>query len=163
VPKFAGMPLALLGATVMLLTNGLMPVSAGVQVPFRAAYSGTITFTSPSTATLSAAGVATHLGAATAHGILASAPSASCDDGLSIGIHDILAAANGDQVAITVMLEACPTAPGVVQASGTYVVTGGTGRFTGASGGGDYVGVADFNTGRFSCALTGTISHPMRH
>jgi hypothetical protein len=163
VRKFIGMPLALLGATVMLLTTGLMQASAGVQVPFRAAYSGTITFTSPATAMVNAAGVATYLGLTTVDGSLAAVPSASCDDGFSIEIHDTLAAANGDQVAIIVALEACPTAPGVVQASGSYVVTGGTGRFTGAGGGGDYTGVADFNTGRFSCTLTGTISHPIRH
>jgi hypothetical protein len=40
------------------------------------------------------------------------------------------------------------------------VLTGGTGRFAGAIGGGTAEGGADFNAGRFAMDLTGTLALP---
>jgi len=47
---------------------------------------------------------------------------------------------------------------GIYHGVGTYVVTGGTGRFARATGSGVFDGTGNFNTGTIICALTGTIS-----
>ncbi len=86
-------------------------------------------------------------------------PATSCADGFLAQIQDTLTAANRDQVNLVVNLEACPVGPGIYQGSGTYVVTGGTGRFVGATGGGAFSGIGNFNTGTVTCRLEGTISY----
>ena len=74
-------------------------------------------------------------------------------------------AANGDDVLLTFVLLAIPTSPTAFSIEGVWQVTGGTGRFEGASGSGTYVGQAEFvgpadAVGTF--ALEGTISSPNR-
>ena len=54
---------------------------------------------------------------------------------------------------------ACPTGPLVFHGTGHWVVTGGTGRFSGATGQGTDAGTGDFTQGgEFTLQLTGTIS-----
>ena len=74
-----------------------------------------------------------------------------------------LIGANGDTVVIEI--EALNTnLPGGVTFSGTYTVTGGTGRFAGATGGGSMSGQAVFTSeagdGVGSFSFMGTISSP---
>jgi hypothetical protein len=142
-----------------LLATGPMPASASDFVPFNASYASIITFTGQYSATLAGNGKATHLGQTTTVGNLAVVgPATTCANGFASEIRDTLTAANGDQVTVLITMEACPAAPGIYPAAGTYVVTGGTGRFSGASGGGAFNGLGDFNSFNVTCALTGTIS-----
>jgi hypothetical protein len=150
--------LALFGAFMLSLLS-VSAAHADEQRPFKADYTSTITFTSPSTATLAGEGTATHMGHALTTGSLAQVGAAtSCADGFLAELQDTLTAANGDQVTIVINLEACPIAPGIYQGAGTYFVTGGTGRFVGATGEGVFSGIGDFNTGTVACRLEGTIS-----
>jgi hypothetical protein len=74
-----------------------------------------------------------------------------------------LIAANLDEIYITFEFLAIPVGPGQFHIAGTWIATGGTGRWNGASGGGIYEGDAAFTgdtTGIGDFAMTGTISSP---
>jgi hypothetical protein len=56
---------------------------------------------------------------------------------------------------------ACAEGPGVFHCVGTYVVTGGTGRFAGATGSGTFDGHVTFNpdgSGTFQATYAGNVS-----
>jgi hypothetical protein len=48
----------------------------------------------------------------------------------------------------------------VYQGVGTYAVTGGTGKFAGATGQGTFTGTGDFINGTSACTFDGTIFAP---
>jgi hypothetical protein len=76
---------------------------------------------------------------------------------------DTYIAANGDKVFLTVHDTLCPTStPNVFHLSGAFTVTGGTGRFEGASGSGTVQASIVFlsgTTGTFSGTTVGTIAY----
>jgi hypothetical protein len=150
--------LTLFGAFMLSLLSVSVAHAAG-EVPFKAEYTSTITFTSPSTATLAGEGNATHMGRTRTAGSLTQVGPGGCADGFLAEIQDTLTSANGDQVTIVINLEACPIGPGIYRGLGTYVVTGGTGRFVGATGEGVFSGIGDFGTGIVTCRLVGDISY----
>src|SRR4029078_6471865 len=85
---------------------------------------------------------------------------ASCIDnevGFAAEIQDTLTAANGDKDMTAINMQLCPIAPGIYHGVGTYVVTGGTGRFANATGSGVFEGTGNFKTGTIICALRGSI------
>jgi len=133
---------------------------------FTASYSGTVTPPNgPPPVVLSGTGKASRLGNSTNKGYVAvTGPATSCPDtGFAVENDEILTSVqSGDQIMITVRDESCPIAPGraVFHGSGAYVVTGGTGRFVGATGQGTFDGTGDFEQGLFSFTLNGTISAP---
>ena len=154
---------------VMLIAMGTIGIgansasAAGHQVPFQASYSGTAAFTSATTALFTGTGIASHLGYSTNvnHITVLSDPVTSCPEGFANVNRETLTAANGDKLELTGLHDVgCPTRPGVVHGTGDWTVTGGTGRFAGATGQGTFDGGANFNTGTFSFQLTGTISAP---
>ena len=153
---------------VMLIAMGTIGIgansasAAGHQVPFQASYSGTAAFTSATTALFTGTGIASHLGRSTnVNHITVTGPATSCSGGFANVNRETLTAANGDKLELTGLHDVgCPTRPGVVHGTGDWTVTGGTGRFAGATGQGTFVGGADFNKGTFSFQLTGTISAP---
>src|SRR5215471_871882 len=136
--------------------------AAGPQVPFRASFSGKAAFTSPTSAVFTGTGIATHLGLSTnENNITVLGPDSSCPGGFVNKNVEKLTAANGDTLELKGPHDVgCPTRPGVVHGTGDWTVTGGTGRFAGATGQGTFDGGADFNKGTFSFQLTGTISAP---
>jgi hypothetical protein len=143
------------------LAFSTMTANGSENLPFRLGDEGTITFTSSSTATTAGTGNATHLGRITSDGNLTIVGSASCIDnevGFSAEMQDTFTAANGDTVTTAITMQLCPIAPGIYHGVGTYVVTGGTGRFANATGSGVFDGTGNFNTGTIICALNGTIS-----
>jgi hypothetical protein len=143
------------------LALSAMTVSASENLPFGLGDEGTITFTSQSTATTAGTGNATHLGRITSDGNLTIVGEASCIDnevGFAAEMQDRFTAATGDEVTTAITMQLCPIAPGIYHGVGTYVVTGGTGRFASATGSGVFDGTGNFNTGTIICALTGTIS-----
>jgi hypothetical protein len=135
--------------------------AAAASAPFYASYAGTATWTSPTTIALAGTGTATHLGRLTNTGTvyLLNFDSACPDgpDGVASVNVETLTAADGSALHITSDDVACPTGPGVYQGTGHWTVTGGTGRFSGATGGGPFHGTADLNQGLFTSNPTGTL------
>jgi len=72
-----------------------------------------------------------------------------------------LTAADGDEIFGTYSGRSAPTEePGVVTYDDPGVITGGTGRFAGASGTADTSGRANLATGEYSGSLSGSVSRP---
>ncbi len=131
------------------------------QIPFNASYSGTAAFTSATTARFAGTGIASYLGRGTNENHITVSGPASCPGGFANINVETLTAANGDTLVLTGDHDqGCPTGPNAVHGTGDWTVTGGTGRFAGATGQGTFDGVADFGQGTFSFRLTGAISAP---
>jgi hypothetical protein len=145
-------------ATVPLML-GLRPAfAATVPLPFTATYSGSSAFTSQSTVSFLGSGTATHMGRITNVGtIVLSGPDSSCSGGIANVNTEILTDPDGDTLTISSQDVSCPIGPNQFDGTGQWTVTGGTGRFDGATGQGSAVGGSDFNTGTFTMSLTGTI------
>jgi len=62
-------------------------------------------------------------------------------------MQDTFTAANGDKVMTAITMQLCPIAPGIYHGVGTYVVTGGTGRFATPPAREVFDGTGNFNTG----------------
>jgi hypothetical protein len=153
--RFAGM----LAATIVVMALAAMPAVAQEQLPFSGTYSGTVAFTGPTSAALQGSGTASHLGKSTMVGtVQVVGPASSCSDGFAAQLMITLTAANGDQLFLVVTDESCQVAPGMFEGTGTYEITGGTGRFADATGSGTFDGRGDFTTGTFIQTFDGTIS-----
>jgi hypothetical protein len=139
-----------------------MPASAAGQVPFAGAYGGSFTWVDSSHVQLAGIGAASSLGLSTNSGSVAMLGPASCAGGFKIHDSETLASTvSADQITFTVDDEACPTStPNVYHQHGTYVVTGGTNHFAGASGTGTFDCYGDFGHLTYSFTLVGTISPP---
>ncbi len=133
--------------------------SASQNLPFRFGDEGTITFTGQSAAT-TGIGNATLMGRIRSEGDLTIVGQPSCgnETGFAAEMQDTFTAANGDKLMTAITMQLCPIAPGIYHGIGTYVVTGGTGRFATATGSGMFDGTGNFVTGTIICALNGTIS-----
>jgi hypothetical protein len=74
----------------------------------------------------------------------------------------VFTAASGDRLFLTTNGSSCQTGPGTGVDTGRYVITGGTGRFTGASGSGAYTTnatyAANMQSGTSITTYSGTIS-----
>ena len=134
------------------------------QVPFRASYSGTAAFNSATgTALFTGTGIASYLGRSTNVNNITVSGLGGCPGGGGFANKNVetLTAANGDTLMLTGPHDqGCPIGPNAIHGTGDWTVTGGTGRFAGATGQGTFDGGADFNQGTFSFQLTGTISAP---
>ncbi|HJQ43901.1 MAG TPA: hypothetical protein VJ831_12505 [Jatrophihabitantaceae bacterium] len=166
-------PAAVLGAaavgTLMALVVGVgaQAASAATSVPLKAFYSGTFTPTSTGFA-VGGTGHATTLGNSSNQGtvVIQSQPNPSCPTTGFVVINDeTLTAADGDQLTLSILDQPCPVTgePGIYDGVSTYHVTGGTGRFAGASGQGWFDGRGDFtdpNHLTFTYTFNGTVSAP---
>jgi hypothetical protein len=131
---------------------------SSAQLPFRGSYHQTETGVpqSPTTilVTFSVEGTATHLGRYTSSGsFLVDLTKASA------GGPGHMVAANGDQLFFTGSGQATPTGvPGELSITDTSTITGGTGRFEGATGSFSGVRLLDTTTGISTGSFTGTIN-----
>jgi hypothetical protein len=151
-----------------LLALGVLGLGASAasadssQIPFTASYSGSATWTSPTTIALAGTGNATHMGRVTNEGIVYltnfNSPCPDGPDGVASINVETLTAADGDSLMIRSEDVACPTGSGLYQGTGHWTVTGGTGRFSGATGEGPFAGTADLNQGLFTSRPTGTLT-----
>jgi hypothetical protein len=144
----------------MLLTSALaVPAAAEKQVPFSGSMQGHETdVVHPPTLSVdgSAAGIATHLGRFTVTYAVTVNLATSSGTGSA---H--LIAANGDSIFTTLVGQAEPTdTPGVNRIVEINTVTGGTGRFTGASGSFTMERLVELETGSTSGSFHGTITSP---
>jgi hypothetical protein len=146
---------------------GVPAASAATLTPFKAFYSGSFTATTTGFS-VRGAGHATTLGLSKNHGtvVIQAQPNPACPATGFIVINDeILTAADGDQLTLTILDKPCPVdgEPGIYDGISTYSITGGTGRFAGASGKGMFDGRGDFtdpNNLTFTYTFNGTISIP---
>ena len=153
---------ALMIASVILGIAAAPAYAAGNQrFPFSAFYSGTVSFRSDGVWLLNGRGIATLMGRSTNQGYLVfTTVPVDCAGGVPSDNHETLTAANGDSLSIVSHDVACPVGQNLYQGSGYWEVLGGTGRFTGAMGGGSFVGYADLNQDTVKFHWFGSISAP---
>lgn len=136
-------------------------VFATHSVPFNGSGAGTFTVT-PTTATIAGTGNYEHLGLTTIAATSTITGVSTCG-AFTATEHDVYTAANGDTLTLKVSDVFCSTSsPGVLTLTGTFTVTGGTGRFADASGSGTIEATAVMLTatsGTFSGTQTGTIEY----
>lgn len=154
--------LTLLLAAVTLLAFAPQSARAGSQVPFNAGFSGEFTteFVPPSSLRIlvTASGNATHLGATSA---VTTDELVNLEDNSGTATFT-LTGANGDTVVVATTFQITEV-PGGFTTAGDYIVTGGTGRFYGATGSGLVAAsgmLTGPTTGVGSFTLAGTISSP---
>lgn len=121
---------------ILVALGSVNRLSAQHQVPFKGIVDGSFTVT-PVTppfivdVLLKATGKATHLGQFTL--VFPHRVNRSTTPALALG-SCTFTAANGDQVFANVTGQSTPLAPGILQVVENGTISGGTGRFTGASG-----------------------------
>ena len=152
---------ALTAATVVLVMLAVLvvPATAGAQVPFKGSWASVETDTVVGFpilhVDLTGSGNATQLGRFTEEGQFV----VNLLSGHGCGT-EVLTAANGDTVNAAGCGQATPTAPpGVFSIEEDMVITGGTGRFAGATGSFTRVRVIDA-FGSSTGSIEGTISSP---
>jgi hypothetical protein len=127
--------------------------------PFRASYSGSVSFASDGHVHLDGTGIATHLGASSVSSYIEVIRPAECPDGFVTQYFATLTAANGDTVSLLSDDVGCPTSPGDYYATGRWHITGGTGRFSQTTGSGEtYAHVHVVPGGQFVLQLSGSVS-----
>ena len=151
---------ARLALAVMVVLGLAGPAAAGEQVPFKGSLEGVVTITPlkpPYVSVLvNATGNATHLGRFT----LAIPHMVNRANRSATGTYQFVAA-NGDTLTASFSGKATPTATrGVLSIVEAATITGGTGRFAGATG--SFTCVRLFNTviGTTAGSFNGTISVP---
>src|SRR5713226_6538242 len=117
---------------------GAFPVAfASHSRPLNGSFSGsfTITSTTPTTkATITGTGHYEHLGKTTVLGKATMTGTSECG-GFTATEQETFTAANGDQILASAIDIACPTSnPDIIHVTASSTITGGTGRFAGASG-----------------------------
>jgi hypothetical protein len=148
-------------AASILLAGGQLASAAGGKDSFHVSLSGTATATSQSTILWAGSGTATRMGHVTNQGnVVLLGPDSSCPNGIANVNTETLTTSDGDALTISSTDVACPVGPGQFHGTGQWHVTGGTGRFSGATGSGSADGGADFNAGTFTLTLTGTLTRP---
>ena len=159
--SIARLSLALLA--VLALAGPAAAEGQGKQVPFRGRLEGIVASVTPLTppfvaVTLEGEGHATQLG----HFDVSSSIVANEADGTAVGTYEFTAA-NGDTLTADYTEHFAETdVPGVFADVITATITGGTGRFAGATGSFVSDRVADHVTGIVSDSFDGTISIPRR-
>lgn len=165
--------IVMLGAMLfpLLATGRTVAANGKGQVPFKGRIVGNLVQEALSdppvnwSVEISGTGQATHLGrvevfitntdVGLGDGILV--PNAPTGTGTFIG-------PKGDKVFGEYSWVASPTLnPNVLAFSGTFTITGGEGRFAGATGGGTFSGEGDMSTNKVTASFNGTISPPRQN
>lgn len=139
--------------------------TAGTATPFKSTFTAQASFAPTQTpgvfaGTGSGAGRASHLGRVTLSSTETLDFAASPGSVLVREGRMVTVAANGDELHWTYDgTGSLPDENGAVTLSGTFVITGGTGRFSDASGGGTFQGVGNVGTGVASLSYEGAISY----
>ena len=143
------------GAAACVLLLPLTAPAQALEVPFQSSYRGTFTiaFGAAPNGTdddlrFAGGGIASQLGQSAVDGHSTTRPSQDdplCSDIITDAV--TLTAANGDELWLTNSGEDCLDLSALprlfIRGSGTFVVTGGTGRFQGATGSGTFAVVAE--------------------
>ena len=157
--------LAILAAAAAVLLTTPPAATAATTTPFKSEITAQASFAEtpvPGVLTLTGSGVghASHLGNVTASttetlDLVTSPGGVVIRDGRMV-----MVAANGDELHWAYDgVGSLPDAQGVSTFSGTFLITGGTGRFADATGGGTLQGTGNSITGVASVSYQGTIDH----
>ncbi len=157
------MKILVLGVLGFLMVLSAFPAAfATSSVPFNGSGTGTFTDTSPTTVLIIGTGYYDHLGLTTLRFPSTITGPAGCG-GFTATEQDDYTSASGDSVFLTVHDTICPTStPNAFQLTGSFTVTGGTGRFIDASGSGTVHASVTFTSatsGTFSGTQAGTITY----
>lgn len=137
---------------VIVLVAAALAIAA---VPFSYAWSANGSFTAHVTASgtfdltngaLNATAVATHVGRLAVTGtVISTGPVLSCEVPNVAGTITATTP-NGNTITEDLSGAVCPQPDGTFKTTGTFTVTGGTGRYTNASGGGTFIAITDYRT-----------------
>jgi hypothetical protein len=117
--------------------------------------------TGQTTISFDGSGVATYMGHVTNLGaVVFTGPGSSCPGGIANVNTEVLTDNHGDTLTISSLDVGCPIGPNQFRGTGRWTVTGGTGRYDGATGKGSAVGQADLTAGWFVMTLTGEVALP---
>jgi hypothetical protein len=157
---------------VLLSILALLPLASASadlkRVPLILMDTGEFDFTSDTSAILTGAGSATHLGRIVSTGVFENLGDGPPGDfkgkieGTATAVPlGEMAPPLAKQGSIRYRLSAkfSPDASGIFYGIGTYIITGGTGDFKRARGFGVFIGLANFDGGIYNCFLRGTISY----
>jgi len=151
--------LAIAPAWAGLLALSAAPAAASSSLPFSVTVSGSGTWISQDSVAFDGSGTALLLGRVTNSGLIhITGADDSCPGGLANVNTEVLTAANGDTLTLTSQDVSCPSGPGTFTGSGSWWVSGGSGRFQGSSGRGTGTGSGDFNIGTITNTFRGTIT-----
>lgn len=139
------------------------PAAAGELVPFKGTDSGMVQVVGQPPGTTEvitqdvSSGHGTHVGAYTLVGQeTIDLTTLAISNGLAT-----LTAANGDQIFLAYSGQAMPAStPGFLTSTFTATITGGTGRFAGATGSLTFSSIGSLATGQFTETVTGEITSP---
>ena len=153
----------LLIAALILTAALVVPAAAQKQVPFKGAIQAHETDTlqgGPPPTTASASGSGTGIGTLLGEFSLTYELTITLADGTATGSAQLIAA-NGDSIFTTIVGSSEPSGtPGVLSITETNTVTGGTGRFAGATGSFITVRLVRVATGLTSGSFHGMITSP---
>jgi hypothetical protein len=143
------------------LTYGPSPARAATRVEFTALLTGKATITGAGRFAFAGGGTSSPYGPVrNAGGIRLTGVGVSCVGGLANTNVERLSFVGGDTLTIRSLDVACPVGVMKFRGTGTWTVTGGTGRFARATGSGSAVGGANFVARTFRMRLQGTITGP---
>lgn len=146
---------------VLFMFNGVHPAMA-VERPFDLTGAGNIEFTTDANGNaiggrLTASGTATQLGQWTQVGVLSFTPDPSTPIIILTNGESIFTAANRDELQAVINNGQLDTTTGI--ATGTFLFSGGTGRFDEATGSANFTVTQDLTSGAFKVAANGTIDY----
>ena len=140
------------------LTKNGSAMSLNKTTSFKVSVSGEIANTGEATYELTGGGHASHLGNITYSGITHNALPTT--NGISDDLTETLTDAKGNQLIIQCHQDAVQISPGVYESTDdSWTVTGGTGRFSGATGSGSGTTHVDLNANTFTKTCSGTITY----
>jgi len=149
-----------------LSPNVTVSAAPKVQLALTAVDAGAFTFLSQTSATLAGDGFEKQgfglnikVGSTGQFDILGPATD-GCANGLIGRLVGSFTEPDGDRISYVIDNQLCPTGQTMVfSASGTYKITGGTGKYANVKGSGLFEGLADFVEARYKCLLFGSISY----
>jgi hypothetical protein len=159
-------PFALIVMALAVSPQVTTSAASKVQLSLTAVDAGVFTFTSQTSALVNGDGFEKQgfglnrkIGSSGQFDLLG--PADKCANGFTGRlVGTMVEANNADTFSYTIDNQLCPTSePGVYGASGTYKITGGTGKYAGVKGVGLFEGLADFGAAKYKCLLFGTISY----
>ncbi len=146
---------------VLIMLSAFPAVFATQARPFKGDISGNSIALSQTSNSITATVYLTHLG--NSHLIGTTTVTGQSECGGFVGTEkDTITSPNGDGIRLSGHGVSCPTSPTVFQDNVTFTVTGGTGRFSTASGSGTIhttIVITSLTTATFTATITGTISY----
>ena len=155
-------------ATVAACLVAAAPPSGADSPPLFGSIGGTLQVTGvgtngPTSAVYSGTGTAAQLGSTRMEGEISIVGPAPCQNGFAATHSDTLTASDGSRVSMAITETSCPRPadPSTYDCTGTYTITGGTGRFTSATGSGNWAGSVAFaadGSATFTTSYSGNLS-----